>query len=274
MNMQLIKNKQIAWAEEMKNSHLKEKTIKKYMRDVTNWLDFYGGNPPNTYLNEYENYLLSKYKVGTVNSIIMSINKFISWTKFDLQKMQYVKTQSINSPDILTRTEYEMMLNYAKKTGRMKMYYIMKTLASTGIRIAELKYITRETLEEGTVHVYNKSKERVIIMANSLCDALRDYSQKEGISSGIIFFGNKKGKPITPSAVWQNMQFIAKQSGVALQHAHPHNLRHLFARTYIEITGNISELADILGHENLETTRRYLVSTIAEKRKNIEQMNL
>ena len=54
----------------------------------------------------------------------------------------------------------------------------------------------------------------------------------------------------------------------------PHNLRHLFARTFYRVTKNLLHLADILGHSSLEVTRIYACDGISECRKSLERLEL
>ncbi len=53
----------------------------------------------------------------------------------------------------------------------------------------------------------------------------------------------------------------------------PHNLRHLFARTFYWIEKDIAKLADILGHSSINTTRIYIISTGTEHRRRMENMH-
>ena len=53
------------------------------------------------------------------------------------------------------------------------------------------------------------------------------------------------------------MKRICKIAGIAREKVYPHAFRHLFARMYYQLTGDISGLADILGHSSIETTRIY-----------------
>lgn len=54
----------------------------------------------------------------------------------------------------------------------------------------------------------------------------------------------------------------------------PHNLRHLFARTFYGIEKDIAKLADILGHSSINTTRIYIITTGYEHRQRMENMQL
>lgn len=70
------------------------------------------------------------------------------------------------------------------------------------------------------------------------------------------------------------MRKIADLADVSLKKIFPHNLRHLFARTFYRKTKNLINLADILGHSNLAVTRGYATDGIKEWKRNIESMEL
>ena len=54
----------------------------------------------------------------------------------------------------------------------------------------------------------------------------------------------------------------------------PHNLRHLFARTFYRACRDVAKLADVLGHSSIETTRIYLISTGKEHTRQLERLGL
>ena len=70
------------------------------------------------------------------------------------------------------------------------------------------------------------------------------------------------------------MKYIAKKAGVPLERVYPHSLRHLFAKTYMEKIGDLTELSDLLGHSRLETTWIYTKTTSEEKRKRLQKLEL
>ena len=156
--------------------------------------------------------------------------------------------------NVISRKEYQELLNYAKSSGRKKYYYIMRTLALTGIRVSELQYITVETLETGRVQVYNKGKIRDVYLPDVLIRELKKFCREEKENDGIIFRG-RGGDPIK-------------------EKVHPHSFRHFFAISYMERYGNLAELADLLGHTSIETTRIYTTSTVEEKRRKLNNLGL
>jgi site-specific recombinase XerC len=70
------------------------------------------------------------------------------------------------------------------------------------------------------------------------------------------------------------MKKLCGEAGVCPDKVFPHNLRHLFARTFYKMYRDIAKLADILGHSNIETTRIYLRESFTEHRKLLEKLNL
>lgn len=67
---------------------------------------------------------------------------------------------------------------------------------------------------------------------------------------------------------------IGEPAGVGREKIYPHSFRHLFAVTYMNRYGNLTELADILRHSSLETTRIYTLTTAEEKRRRMDYLGL
>ena len=173
-----------------------------------------------------------------------------------------VKTKKIQKQNglenMITKECYLKMLHYADAHNKRKQYCIMKTIAQTGIRIGELKFVTVEAIKEGSTVVWNKGKYRTVYFTDNLCHELLRYYMEIDCSAGVIFSGREKGSPITPGAVWKNLKYIARQVEVPEEMVYPHSFRHLFAKEYMRKVGDISELADLLGHSSLSVTEGYL----------------
>lgn len=208
----------------------------------------------------------------TMNLRIIAVNRYLRYISREdcLLKTRRIQNHR-NLENVISIEEYRKMLRYARVTGKMKCYYIMKTLASTGVRVSELVYFTVETIEEDCLCVRNKGKSREIYLSAQIQHDLRNYCSYAGIREGIVFRGNGTGG-ITREAVYKMLQRTAGEAGIPRQKVHPHSFRHLFAKTYMEHYGNLAELADILGHSSLETTRIYTVSTVEEKRMRMEAL--
>ena len=76
------------------------------------------------------------------------------------------------------------------------------------------------------------------------------------------------------SNIWREMKKLCKEANISEEKVFPHNLRHLFARTFYNMDKDIAKLSDILGHTSINTTRIYIISTGAEHRRQMENMRL
>lgn len=150
---------------------------------------------------------------------------------------------------------------------------ILQMICGTGIRISELQFITVEATKSGTVEVACKGKNRVVFIVKKLKKKLLQYAAERHIKSGAIFI-TKSGKPVNRTNVWREMKALCKQAHVNPDKVFPHNLRHLFARTFYKLEKDIAKLADILGHSSINTTRIYIISTDCEHLKRMENMRL
>ena len=102
---------------------------------------------------------------------------------------------------------------------------------------------------------------------------LREYIKEKGILCGAVFV-TRNGNPVDRSNIWSEMKALCSEAGVSADKVFPHNLRHLFARTFYTIEKDIVRLADILGHTSINTTRIYTMATCDTHRKQMEKLGL
>lgn len=264
-----------AYIAEMKLNELSSSTIAKYVADINQWLSIAPEKISKASILDYKENLCKNYKVASVNSKIISINRYLKWLGI---KELTVKTKRIQNSsgleNMITKECYLKMLRYADANNKKKSYCIMRTIAQTGIRIGELKYVTVEAVKEGSTVVWNKGKYRTVYFTDNLRHELLRYCMEIECSAGVIFCGRENGKAITPGAVWKSLKYIARQVEVPEAMVYPHSFRHLFAKEYMRKVGDISELADLLGHSRLETTWIYTKTTSDEKRRKLELLDL
>lgn len=264
-----------AYIAEMKLNELSSSTIAKYVVDINQWLSIAPEKISKASILDYKENLCRNYKVTSVNSKIISINRYLKWLGI---KELTVKTKRIQNAsgleNMITKECYLKMLRYADAYNRRKQYCIMKTIAQTGIRIGELKYVTVEAVKEGSTVVWNKGKYRTVYFTDNLRHELLWYCGEIDCVTGVIFSGRENGKAITSGAVWKSLKYIARQVEVPEAMVYPHSFRHLFAKEYMRKIGDISELADLLGHSRLETTWIYTKTTSDEKRRKLELLDL
>ena len=261
----------------LKNEEKSNNTIDKYVRDV---IVFYNYIKDKELTKEdvikYKKALIKKYKLASVNSIISSLNSFFEFNNWQDKKVKNIKIQKqlyIEEERNLTKKEYFKLIGAAKQENKEQIYLILITLASTGIRISELNYITVDALATGTINIINKGKYRTIFLPSKLCVKLEKYIKKVKIKKGPIFI-TKKGKPLDRSNIWVSMKKLCEKTDINPQKVYPHNLRHLFARTYYEQEKDVVRLADILGHSSINTTRIYTIENGEKHREQIQKLDL
>ena len=175
----------------------------------------------------------------------------------------------VNEKKELTTAEYRRLLKAAQGT---RLELVIQTICETGIRVSELKYITVDAVEQGRAVVDCKNKTRVIFIPSPLRKILLQYIKKSGIQAGSVFV-TKTGKPLNRSNIWRDMKALCERANVAPGKVFPHNLRHLFARTFYSIERDIVRLADLLGHSSINTTRIYTIETGKQHLDCLERMH-
>lgn len=251
-------------------------TIDKYLRDV---ISFY-----KTILNQnltketvlaYKKMICEKYAAISVNSMLAAVNNFLDFIGASELKVKQLKIQRnmfINEQKELTKQEYYRLIKAAQKQSNKRLNLILQTICSTGIRISELKYITKEAINNGKAKINCKGKLRVIFLPKELCKRLKQYTLSKNIKTGPIFI-TKNGNELDRSNIWRDMKKLCEYANVAPEKVFPHNLRHLFARMFYAIEQDIVKLADILGHSSINTTRIYTASSGREHQEKVEKLS-
>lgn len=261
----------------LRTKELSEHTVRKYISDIEHMLAYLNVTElTHDDIVEYKAHLLSKYKSSTVNSYIISINGFFKWLERDKLCVGLVKVQRrYFSSAQMSVKNYHLMLDYAKSSGRDKKWYlIMRCLGGMGIRVGELKFITVDAVHCGYAEINFKSKQRTILIPEELRNMLIDHCAREELNGGSVFLNKKHTAPIDPSVIWRNLKRIADKVGIDSSTVYPHSFRHMFARTYMEVYGNIVDLADILGHSSIETTRIYTKQSKEAQRNKLDKLGL
>ena len=261
----------LQFAEKSKN------TVDKYIRDISKFVEWSGDSDISKELAiAYKKYLEQNYKPDSVNSMLVALNGFFAYMQWNDCKVKAVKTQKNHicaREKELTAIDYERLVKVARRQGKERLALIMETIATTGIRISELKYITVQAVKSGKVEIACKGKHREVYLVHDLRRKLLRYCKKEGIQTGSVFV-SKYGNPLNRSNIWAEMKRLGKEAGVDVRKVFPHNLRHFFARTYYKVHKNISWLADILGHSSINTTRIYTATTEENHIKMLEELRL
>lgn len=263
-------------------THLREaekagNTVRKYRYDLTalwKWMD---GRPlEKAALIGWKEHLVTAYAAASVNSMLAALNgflQFMGWKELTVKPLKIQKSIFCDEDRELTKEEYVRLVEAAKQEGNERLELILQAICATGIRVSELKFITVEAIRLGRAEIINKGKLRTVFLPGRLCGLLKKYLQKNDRAAGPVFV-TRTGKPIDRSNIWRDMKKLCECAGVAPQKVFPHNLRHLFARTYYSMEKDISRLADILGHTDIGTTRIYTMESGKTHARQMERMDL
>ena len=224
----------------------------------------------------YKTCLRERYAARSVNSMLASLNglfSFLGWQYFRVRALKLQQTVFCPAEKELTRAEYMRLCRAASEQRNERLSLILQTICGTGIRVSELQSITVEAVRRGEAVVCCKAKTRTVFLVKELRQKLLRYAAARRIRRGSVFV-TRTGKPVSRTNIWREMKALCRAAGVNPQKVFPHNLRHLFARTFYGLEKDIAKLADILGHSSINTTRIYIVSTGTEHRKRMESMHL
>ncbi|MCR1918815.1 tyrosine-type recombinase/integrase [Frisingicoccus caecimuris] len=274
LNEAMIDEFRLRLEEEEKSSA----TIDKYIRDVRTFFAYAGvaESINKTTMIAYKEYLITKYAAASVNSMLTSVNIFLKEMNWHdcVVKILKIQQEAFRAKERdLTKEEYYQLVRTAERKGNIRLSLIMQTIGSTGIRISELKYITVAAINLGYASVCSKGKRRTVLLPEALCQKLKHYVREKKIQRGSVFV-TRTGKNVDRSNVCHEMKALGREAGVMKKKIFPHNLRHLFALTYYRAKKDISHLADLLGHSNINTTRIYTLVSGEEQAKQIEFLGL
>ena len=259
------------------NEEKASSTISKYLHDVNEfqvWLN--ERELCKTEVLAYKTYLCERYAPTSVNASLASLNsffRFMEWYDLKVKNLKIQKQIFASTDKELTKPEYERLLLAAKQKKNERLYLLLQTICSTGIRVSEVRHITVSAVSRGIAEINCKGKCRRVFLPKQLCRILKQYIKEQKIKSGAVFV-TKNGNPLDRSNIWSDMKKLCKAASVSEKKVFPHNLRHLFARTYYSLQKDVVRLADILGHSNVNTTKIYTMETGEVHRAQIQHLGL
>ena len=265
-----------AFAAELLRAERSAATVIKYRREAeafTRWLE--GRAVSQELAVAYKARLAQERTAAGVNGAVAALNQFFSFLGLSNCRLKAVRVQRRTFRDSgreLSQGEYKRLLAAAGRRDR-RLLLVMETICATGIRVSELRFFTLEAVRAGKAVVTNKGKTRDVYLPGKLRRLLLDYAKERGVIAGPVFV-TRGGKPLDRSNLWRAMKRLCALAGVAAKKVFPHNLRHLFARTYYALEKDVVRLADILGHSNINTTRIYTLDTGETHRRRLDRLQL
>lgn len=248
-------------------------TMEKYLRDVRYFCgSVKDGRITKEGVMEHKRELSERFQAASVNSHLSAVNCFLRFMGKEecCVKLLKIQRQMFAAEEKeMTLEEYQCLVQAA---GETRLGYMIQTICGTGIRVSELQYITAEALERGKAVIECKNKTRTIFIPKQVQELLEKYRRENHITEGCIFI-TRSGKPVNRSNIWKQMKALCEKAHIPPEKVFPHNLRHLFARTFYGMEKDIVQLADLLGHSSINTTRIYTIESGTKHRKSLEEVN-
>lgn len=246
--------------------NLAANTINAYLIAVRSYF-LYFDEITKTNLLAWKADLIEKFKAKTVNLKIQAINNYLVFIGKENLKIKSVKVQQrLFLENVISDSDYHFLKKQLKKEKNKQWYFVVRFLASTGARISELIKIKVEHVKVGFIDIYTKGgKIRRIYIPKALRIEAESWIKNDlKFDSGYIFI-NRYGERITSRGVSQQLKKFSVKFGIDPNVVYPHSFRHRFAKNFLEKYNDIALLADLMGHESIETTRIYLRKTADEQ---------
>jgi len=260
----------INYEKKLKLENLSENTVKSYLWTINYFLTHYKKFTPEK-IKDYKCYLLDNYNVKTVNNRLQAINNYLKYAGICHYQIKFVKNQQKNYlENVISNSDYQFFKESLKNDKRTKWYFIVAFLGATGARVSELIKFKAEHIQLGYIDLYTKGGKirRIYIPATLRREAL-EWLTQEKINRGYLF-KNRYGEQISSRGIEVQLKKYAVQYGLNPNVIYPHSFRHRFAKNFLEKYKDIALLADLMGHESIETTRIYLRKTSYEQQKIVD----
>lgn len=256
----------------LRGTSLSENTISSYLFAIKQFSDQYDEVTLKN-LKAYKVWLIESYKPKTVNLRLRAMNCYLESIGKDKWKQPFVRVQQkAFLENVISEADYEYFKNCLKRDDELFWYFVIRFLAATGARVSELIQIKVEHIKRGHLDLYSKGgKLRRIYIPKALQDEALSWLSEKQQESGFIFL-NKYGERITTRGISGQLKKLAVRYDINPAVVYPHSFRHRFAKSFLERCNDIAFLADLMGHESIETTRIYLRKTSTEQREIVDKI--
>ena len=246
----------------LRRENYAENTVLAYKHAARDYLTRYKSLTKDNLLC-YRAELIDHYSPKTVNLRVRAVNKYLEFcgrTELKIRSIKIPKSSFLEN--VISQEDYLLFKSRLRKEADLRWYFIVWTLAATGARISELVRFRVEHVRAGFVDLCSKgSKVRRIYFPTRLRRELLEWAgdRERGL------FVNRFGEPLTPRGIALRLKEKAVQYGIDPDLVHPHAFRHLYAKNFLQRSSDLVLLADLLGHDSVDTTRIYLQRSSREQ---------
>lgn len=253
-------------------SNMAENTITAYIYAVNDFNSHYQELTKENLLL-YKMSLIDTFKPKTVNLRIQALNKYLDFVHRPQLHLKSVKVQQRTYlENVISNADYIFLKKKLKAENNLEWYFVVRFLAATGARVSELIQLKVEHVNVGYYDIYTKGgKIRRLFIPKKLREEALVWLSANKRESGYLFL-NRFGERITTRGIAQQLKNLAKKYGLNEKVVYPHSFRHRFAKNFLDKFNDISLLADLMGHESIETTRIYLRRTASEQQAIVDKV--
>lgn len=264
----MIKTK--LFLEYLNTTHYADKTIEAYSTAINQYAKTFK-NIDGISLKAWKAILIDNCKPQTVNLRLRAMNCYLEWLD-NPERLKFVRVQKKTFlENVISEADYKFLCRQLKKDGDKFWYFVIRFFGATGARVSELLRFKVEHVQAGYIDIYAKGgKIRRIYIPKKLREEAGEWLDSQNKTTGYIF--EREGKTIDPGAVRSRMKDFALRYSLNPKVMHPHSFRHRFAKSFIERYQDVTLLADLLGHESIETTRIYLRRTATEQQALVDKI--
>lgn len=259
------------YAQHLRDKDFSENTISSYVFSVEQLIDRLGPDITNDRLLNHKDWLAAEHSAKTVNTRITAINSYLDFIDYDGIRLKGLRIQQKPFLDnVISQEEYELLRDSLLADGEMFWYFVVRFLTCTGARISELRMFTCDAVRTGHLDIVSKGQKlrRIYVPLSLQIDALKWIN--ESASNSDYVFANNGEEPMTSRGISMGLKRFAMKYGINPDVVYPHSFRHRFAKNFIARDPDIAFLADLMGHDSVETTRIYLRRTASEQRAAID----
>ena len=256
----------------LRESNMAENTISAYVYAVNDYFSKHKTlNKRNLLL--YKANLIEQFRPKTVNLRIQALNKFLEHVGKPKLRLKSVKVQQRSYlENVISQADYIFFKKKLKQEENLMWYFVVRFLTATGARVSELIQIKVEHVRIGYFDIYSKGgKVRRLFIPKRLREETEKWFKETQQSTGYIF-RNRFGERITTRGISQQLKNYAERYGLNANVVYPHSFRHRYAKNFFEAFNDIALLADLMGHESIETTRIYLRRTASEQQAIVDKV--
>lgn len=214
-------------------------------------------------LRRYFVYCLQKAKLtentlhSRINAVKFYFEQVLGREKFFWDIPRPKKADGL--PCVLSQDEVAAILNSVQNKKHKSMLMLAY---SGGLRVSEVIGLKTVDIDSGRMTIFLRrakgKKDRLVPLSPVLLVMLREFAkQYKPKRSGFLFEGQREGTPYSARSLQEVIQAAKRKAGV-IRPGSIHLLRHSFATHLIEKGTDVTMIQKLLGHNNLQTTLRYL----------------